>query len=79
MGRGERWWSATARERPGEVGRRCWSREKRTEGTGAGEAPTRLTRVGEEGRLWWKKVEEREEKLEDEEAKAEEEAPVQTA
>ncbi|RDX59861.1 hypothetical protein CR513_61814, partial [Mucuna pruriens] len=54
---------ATAMERFGDTER---SRENRTE-----EEPERLTRVGEEGRL--KKVVEREEKLEVEDAKAEEE------
>lgn len=56
---------AAAIERFGETER---SREKRTEG--AAEEPQRLTRVGEEER--WKKVVELE-KLEVEEAKAEDE------
>lgn len=61
--------SATARERPGEVGRR--SRENRTDGV-SGAEPTRWTRVGEAERCWWlKKVEERAAKLEDEDAKPE--------
>lgn len=53
-------------ERLGDMGR---SREKRTDWA-EGEELARLRRVGEAGR--WKKVEEREEKLEVEEAKAEE-------
>lgn len=53
-------------ERLGEMGR---SREKRTDWA-EGEELARLRRVGEAAR--WKKLEEREEKLEVEEAKAEE-------
>lgn len=59
--------SATVRERPGEVGRR--SRENRTEGL-SGPVPTRWTRVGEAER-WWKKVEVRAGKLEEDDAKPE--------